>query len=58
MLREPYIQNMKHALQSDHNINLEFDLILNLNPECEVPKTVSKGKLFHNSMTLRKKEAE
>ena len=50
---------MKHALKSEYNINLEFDLILNLNPECEVAKTVSKGKLFHNSMTLRKKkEAE
>ena len=49
---------MKHALQSDYNIKLEFSLIWNLNPDSEVAKTVSKGKLFHNGMTLGKKEAE
>ena len=49
---------MKHALQSDYNIKLEFNFIWDLNLYSEVAKTVSKGKLFHNGMTLGKKEAE
>ena len=31
-------------------------MILDLNAECEVAKTVSRGKLFHNGMTLGKKK--
>ena len=49
----------KHeTCSTDYNIKLEFNLIWDLNPDCEVAKTVSKGKLFHNGMTLGKKEAE
>ena len=43
---------------SQITIRSEFNLILDLNAECEVAKTVSRGKLFHNGMTLGKKEAE
>ena len=44
--------------QSNYNKKFEFNLILDLDAECEVAKTVSQGKLFHNGMTLGKKEAE
>ena len=37
-------------VQSDYNIKLEFNV--DLNAECEVAKTLSRGKLFHNSRTL------
>ena len=39
-------------VQSDYNIRLDFNFILDLR---EVAKTVSRGKLFHNGMTLGKK---
>ena len=44
--------------KSDYNNNLEFNLILDLSTECEVAKTVSRGKMFHNGTTLGKKETE
>ena len=50
-----YIHKYREV-QSGYNKKLEFNLILDLNAECEVAKTVSRGKLFHNGMTLGKKK--
>ena len=49
-----YIHKYREV-QSNYNKKFEFNLILDLNAECEVAKTVSWGKLFHNGMTLGKK---
>ena len=54
---DSYIHKYREE-QSNYNKKFEFNLILDLNAECEVAKTVSRGKLFHNGMTLGKKEAE
>ena len=52
-----YIHKYREV-QSSYNKKLEFNLILDLNAECEVAKTVSRGKLFHNGMTFGKKKKE
>ena len=49
-----YIHKYREV-QSNYNKKFKFNLILDLNAECEVTKTVSWGKLFHNGMTLGKK---
>ena len=41
-------------VQSD-NIKLEFNLIFDLNAECEATNTLSKGKLFHNETHTKKR---
>ena len=53
--RDNYIHKYREV-QSSYIKKLEFNLILDLNAECEVAKTVSRGKLFHNGMTLGKKK--
>ena len=53
--RDILTRQLHTQVQSNYNKKLE---ILDLNAECEVAKTVSRVKLFHNGMTLGKKEAE